>query len=141
MRTAGVRIGAGLLLALAACSGIAPKPITPSYDDIEQAITGSGLLICASSVEGEGLAAGAIDARVFEVSANCETTPPSQVVVDRFADMTDRDAAADEFRVLSRPRGSGAVWTYGTFTIFAHGSTGHEAMRRLVDAMAGLGAT
>ncbi len=141
MRGIGVRLGAGLLaLAFSACAATTPVPTSPSYDDIEQAVNDVGLKICASSMELDGIASLALDSRVFQVSTDCSASKFSQIVVDRFATTADRDSAADQFRVLTRPRPSGAVWVYGPFTVFAHGRTEDEVMHRLTEAMARLGA-
>ena len=58
-----------------------------------------------------------------------------RVVVDRFDDVGHRDGAARHFESLLRPRGDGAVWTLGPFTLFANGGRDDDVMERLTTSL------
>ena len=47
----------------------------------------------------------------------------------------DRDAAARRFEVQSRPSASGAIWTFGPFTVRVSGDRDPDAVDALTDAL------
>ncbi|MEO6468325.1 MAG: hypothetical protein ABIP21_04430 [Acidimicrobiia bacterium] len=108
--------------------------------DIESALRDRGLAVCSTLDNSKGLANQAASTRVLNVAIDCheEIVP---VVVDRFHDAPDRDAAARNFESLNRPRGHGVVWTWANFTISAFGPRDDRVIDRVTAAMDRLGAT
>lgn len=125
-----------LAVVTAGCGSPAP-PVTPddAFATFEEAIAGEGLLVCDQTSYPAGIANQSLESRAYSIAADCSQDPGSEVVVDRYPTSADRDAAADQFEISSRPRGSGAVWAFDDVTVFAHGQTDQEVMRRLTAAM------
>ncbi|MGY1690801.1 hypothetical protein [Geodermatophilus sp. SYSU D01105] len=148
MREAGraALAGAVVLAALLAVLGLAQwasRERAPFGDagfaEVEDAVAGAGLQVCAVADEPDGLAVGAVASRAYEVAVDCGDGAVT-VVVDRFATAADRDAAARRFESLVRPRGSGAVTTLGSATVFLRGGADREAADRLEAALRAAGA-
>jgi hypothetical protein len=112
---------------------------TGSFPQVEAAFVAAGLQVCAAAEQPDGLAAAALVSRTYELAVRCPVEP-ARVVVDRFVDATDRDAAARRFEALLRPRGSGVVYTLGETTIFVQGSGDHDVQERLDPALRAAGA-
>ena len=110
-----------------------------SFDDVEATFAAAGLQVCAATDRPDGLAPQAVASRTYEVAVRCPLDS-AQVVVDRFADVADRDAAAQRFEVLLRPRGSGVVYTFGDSTVFLQGSGDGGVRQRLTPALLAAGA-
>lgn len=130
---------ASATLALACGSG--SQAVEGGYERFEAGVTAADLGVCSEEEQPGGLANQAVDSRVYALAADCSAGPWSEIVVDRFAATSDRDTAAEQFRIASRPLGSGAVWTLDDVLVFAHGKTDGEVMRRLATAMEEAGAT
>ncbi|MDF2967050.1 MAG: hypothetical protein K0Q93_828 [Nocardioidaceae bacterium] len=94
-----------------------------SFGEIEDAFRQVGLEICESETADDGLASLAVRSRSYEVAADCTGDDRAQVVADEFDDVDHRDAAVRTFEVSVRPRGSGAVWTYGRTSVFVFGTS------------------
>lgn len=134
-----VAAGAAVLgLALWGGPGRAPFA-AGSFPEVEGAIRASGLQVCSSAVRPDGLADRAVESRTYELAARCPDRRTA-VVVDRFASPADRDAAARTFESLSRPRGSGVVWTLGDTTVLLHGAGDRAVRDRLGAALDAAGA-
>ena len=116
-----------------------PSSAPDSFDRIEAAFGAAGLQVCAATDRPDGLAAQAVASRSYELAVRCPADP-ARVVVDRCADVADRDAAAQRFEALSRPRGSGVVYTLGDTTIFVQGSADDAVQDRLSPALRAAGA-
>ena len=127
-------------MALAACTDRASFDDRASFADIEDAITGGGLEICETADDDDGQANQATASRQYEVAFDCGSDDIVPVVVDEFGDAADRDAAARNFESQVRPRGYGAVWTYGPFTIFTFGERDDAVEEDLTDVLDELGA-
>ena len=110
-----------------------------SFPEAEAAFAAAGLQVCAAAEQPDGLAPAALVSRTYELAVRCPVDP-ARVVVDRFVDATDRDAAARRFEALLRPRGSGVVYTLGDMTIFVQGSGDHDVQERLDPALRAAGA-
>jgi hypothetical protein len=133
---------AGLAVAvLTACAGRAPFDDT-SFTDVERALVTGDLAVCSRSTNREGLANQAIATRTYVVALDCTDDADGSVrlVVDRFDDAEHRDGAARHFESLLRPRGDGAVWTWGPFTLFANGARDDDVMESITDALDRAGA-
>ncbi|MGH3776104.1 MAG: hypothetical protein ACRDRR_10290 [Pseudonocardiaceae bacterium] len=103
-----------------------------SFPEVEAAFGAAGLTVCAATEARDPLAAQAVASRTYELGIRCPADV-APVVVDRFADAADRDAAAQRFEALVRPRGSGVVYTLGDTTVFVRGS-GDTALQERLDA-------
>jgi hypothetical protein len=110
-----------------------------SLPEVEAAFAAAGLQVCAAAEQPGGLAAAALVSRTYELAVRCPVDS-ARVVVDRFGDAPDRDAAARRFEALLRPRGSGVVYTLGETTIFVQGSGDHDVQERLDPALRAAGA-
>jgi hypothetical protein len=73
-----------------------------SFPQVEAAFAAAGLQVCAAAEQPDGLAAGALVSRTYELAVRCPVDS-ARVVVDRFGDAPDRDAAARRFEALLRP--------------------------------------
>ncbi len=138
VRTAGVLAGLVAVVALPACVSHAGFE-RRSVGEIERALGRSGLEVCTRLTNTAGLANQARSSRVLNVAADChdEIVP---IVVDRFANRNDRDAAARHLEVASRPRADGVVWTWAQYTIAAFGPRDDQVMNRITAALDRLGA-
>ncbi|MDN5931195.1 MAG: hypothetical protein L0I24_09045 [Pseudonocardia sp.] len=105
-----------------------------SFAEVEAAFGAAGLQVCTADEAPDPLANQAVATRTYELATACPADPAT-VVVDRFADVAHRDAAARHFEILNRPRGSGVVYTLGDTTIFVPGSGDHEVQERLGAAL------
>jgi hypothetical protein len=115
-----------------------------SFSTIEDTVATASLQVCSATVSPDGLASQAIASRTYELAVppGCAQGPadPARVVVDQFASAADRDAAAQRFESLVRPRGSGVVYTLGNTTVFVQGSSDDEVQDRLDAALRTAGA-
>ncbi|MGQ0574740.1 MAG: hypothetical protein ACT4RN_11135, partial [Pseudonocardia sp.] len=110
-----------------------------SFTEVEAAFGAAGLTVCAATGAPDPLAPAAVASRSYELGTGC-TGDVAAVVVDRFADVAHRDAAALRFEGLVRPRGSGVVYTLGDTTVFVRGSGDHAVQERLDPALRAAGA-
>jgi hypothetical protein len=110
-----------------------------SFSTIEDTVATAGLQVCSATDRPDGLASQAIASRTYELAVRCPADP-ARVVVDQFASAADRDAAAQRFESLVRPRGSGVVYTLGDTTVFIQGSSDDEVQDRLDAALRSAGA-
>jgi hypothetical protein len=110
-----------------------------SFADVEAAFAAAGLTVCATAQAPDPLATAALASRSYELGIGC-TGDGAAVVVDRFPTVAARDAAAQRFESLTRPRGSGVVYTLGDTTIFVRGSGETAVQERLDPALRAAGA-
>jgi hypothetical protein len=110
-----------------------------SFTRVEDTVTTAGLQVCSATDRPDGLANQAIASRTYELAVVCPADP-ARVIVDQFASAADRDAAAQRFESLVRPRGSGVVYTLGDTTVFVQGSSDDEVQDRLDAALRAAGA-
>ncbi|MDQ4134123.1 MAG: hypothetical protein M3179_13190 [Actinomycetota bacterium] len=110
-----------------------------SIDEVAGALTAEGLQICDSRPT-DGHANQALAGREFVVAIDCQSDDEATVVVDEFADAEARDAAARNFEGQVRPRAYGAVWTFGSFAVYASGPRDDEVEERVTDALDQVGA-
>jgi hypothetical protein len=129
-----------LALLLGACSGRASFDEDVSFRDVERTLATGGLRRCGTTVHPDGLANQATASRTYVVAFDCDSDDTVRVVVDRFGDTEARDAAAQQFESAVRPRGDGAVWTLGPFTVFANGPRDDDVMDALTTALDDAGA-
>lgn len=115
-----------------------------SFTRVEDTVASAGLQVCSATDRPDGLASQAIASRTYELAVppGCGQGPadPARVVVDQFANAADRDAAAQRFESLVRPRGSGVVYSLGDTTVFVQGSSDDEVQDRLDAALRSAGA-
>lgn len=110
-----------------------------SFTEVEAAFGAAGLTVCTATPAPDPLAPAAVASRSYVLGLGC-TGDTAAVIVDRFADVAHRDAAAQRFESLVRPRGSGVVYTLGDTTVSVRGS-GDTAVQELLDpALRGAGA-
>lgn len=138
--TAVMTVGLAVAV-LTACAGRAPFDDT-SFADVERTLTTGALAVCSRSVDRDGLANQAVATRTYLVAFDCDdgTDDSVRLVVDQFDDAEHRDGAARHFESLLRPRGDGAVWTWGPFTLFANGARDDDVMESITDALDRAGA-
>jgi hypothetical protein len=129
---------------LPACAGRAPFDDTdasrPGFGAVDRTLTADGLDVCDRTTDPAGLANQAVATRTYVVALDCGTDDVVRVLVDRYHDEDDRDGAARHFESLLRPRGDGAVWTWGPFTLFANGGRDDDVMERLTMSLDRAGA-
>ncbi len=113
---------------------------TQRLADVRSALRKGGIKICSESHDPDGLANQATETRTYNVAIDCKTDEPVRLIVDRFSNAADRDGAARQFEVLSRPRSDGVVWTWGPYTLFANGARDDNIMERLTTALDDAGA-
>ena len=130
---------AAVALLVGACGTRAPFSDS-SFDEIEDAFRDGGLRICATDDVAGGIANMAVRSRTYEVGANCTDDDRAQVAVDEFDDVDDRDAAVRNGESLVRPRGSGAVWTFGATSIFVFGTSDDPVFEQVTQALDDVGA-
>jgi hypothetical protein len=139
----GIFVALALVLVIAAWSATERAPFRSgaagSFAQVEAAITGAGLVICRRTDDPGGQANQAVASRSYEVALDCSDQRTS-LVVDRFADAGDRDAAARAFEGLNRPRAGGVVYTLGDSVIYQRGTGEDEVGERLGAALTQAGA-
>lgn len=138
IRRAVAAVAAAVLLA--GCVGRADFGDGTTFADVERALGRGDLDVCTVSRDPDGLANQAVATRTYEVALDCASDDHVRLVVDRFDDAADRDGAAGQFEGLLRPRGDGAVWTWGPFTLFAGGARDDTVMERVTDSLDQAGA-
>lgn len=137
-----VGLGGAVALVLVVALGCSARSDfgSGSFSDVANALEANELEVCRVIDDPGGLANGATATRTFVVAIDCTDGERTELVVDRFGSADARDAAARQFEVVSRPRGSGVVWTLGPFTIFAGGGNDDEVLGKITDALAAVGA-
>jgi|tagenome__1003787_1003787.scaffolds.fasta_scaffold20903454_2 hypothetical protein len=144
-RSTGLAIAVVLLAVLAALAVVqwAARPRADyggaSFAEVEQAFHMAGLQVCAEDRRPTGLAPAAVESRTYDLAERC-TGARASAVVDRFSSATARDGAARQFESLTRPRGSGVVYTLGDTTVFLQGSGDQDVRERLGAALHAAGA-
>lgn len=141
-----------LLLVVAWASGeraeFAPRP----FSDVDAALAAGGITVCAVTEAPDPYANQALASRTLTVAAACAANSRAadnraadnpagdraQVLVDRFADADDRDAAVRAHEVLLRPRGSGVTYTFGDLSLLLRGDG--PTVERAGDALTAAGA-
>jgi hypothetical protein len=132
---------ATLVVALAAGCGAGRADFGDlRMSDVRNALRNGDLQICGEAREPDGLANEAIETRIYTVAIDCDSGERVRLIVDRFDSSDDRDGAAQQFEVLTRPRSDGVVWTWGPFTLFVNGARDDGVMERLTDALDDAGA-
>lgn len=126
-------------LALAACTARAEFD-DRSFDAIEPVLDSDGLHVCRTVETPEGLANQAVKSVTYEVARDCDGEDTVDVVVDEFDSADARDAAIRGFEVQTRPRASGAAWTFGSTTVFVLGTADDDVYERITQALDALGA-
>jgi hypothetical protein len=147
VRRAGTVLGTGVVLAallatlaVVQWAGRDRAPFGPgSLDAVERAVATAGLRVCSVVDAPDGFAPASTGSRAYAVAPVCPEDTAT-VVVDRFASARDRDAAAQRFESLVRPRGSGTVLTLDDATVLLQGSGDGGTSRRLAGALRGEGA-
>jgi hypothetical protein len=92
-----------------------------SFAEVEQAFRTARLQVCAEDRHPAGLAPAAVESRTYDLAEHC-TGALASAVVDRYSSVSARDGAARQFESLTRPPGSGVVYTLGETTVFLQGS-------------------
>jgi hypothetical protein len=106
-----------LAVGIAACAEARdPFDRRMTFDRIERSFRDQGLHLC-SKVERNGDANQAVASRQYRLALDCATTDDAAVTVDQFTEAEDRDAAARNFEVQTRPPAGGAVYTLGPFAV------------------------
>lgn len=140
---AAVVLGAPLLVlaGIAAWAGLERAEFAPrSVTDVESALTAGGLTVCARAATPDPLANQAVATRTLTVATDGARGDRADLVVDRFADADDRDAAVRAHEGQLRPRGSGAVYTWGELSILVRGGSDTAVADRAGDALRTAGA-
>lgn len=132
-------VAMGVVGVLASCTDRASFG-NETFADVERVLERGELEICSHTNHPDGLANQATASRTYVVALDCDGDDTVRMVVDRFDDAVDRDAAAQQFEVALRPRGDGAVWTYGPFTVFANGGRDDAVMDALTASLDQVGA-
>lgn len=130
-----------IALTAAACGG-EPAFKQGSFDDVEQALTRTGLDICATTTP-DRLVENATEERSFDVAIACaDEDQVTSVDVIAWPDQGARDEAIRRFEAQSRPssQNHGLQLAYGPFTIDVSGTRDEDVTARIVDAMNDLGA-
>lgn len=125
-----------VVLVAAGCGGRSDFDTDATVDDVEEALVAQGLEICETQDVDSTLPDGDGE-RVLEIAIDCQddSEADATVVVTRFADQEDRDAAAQRFEVQTRQTAHGAVWTLGPLLVLVSGDRDPEAVDRVTDAM------
>jgi hypothetical protein len=106
-----------------------------SFDDVTDTIALAGLAVCSTETT-ETLPPGAVEERVYAVDPDCaDDEGRALVVATAYDDEDDRDAAARRFEVQARPPASGAVWTFGPFTVRVGGDRDPDTVDALTEAL------
>ncbi len=119
----------------------------PGHDDFDRhtigelttAIERGRLEVCSTSTNTAGFANQATSTRILFVAVDCHDEVVT-LIVDRFANRGDRDAAARNFESQQRPHADGVVWTWGQFTIEVVGARDDAVMGRLGPILDRIGA-
>ncbi|MDN5919794.1 MAG: hypothetical protein L0I76_32630 [Pseudonocardia sp.] len=116
----------------------APRP----FSDVDAALAAGGIAVCAVADAPDPYANQAVASRTLTIASDCaasdRTGDRAQVLVDRFDDVDDRDAAVRAHEVLLRPRGSGVSYTFGELSLLLRGDT--PTVERAGDALTAAGA-
>jgi hypothetical protein len=126
----------GALLALSAC-GATESPQPRDVGQVESALRGAGLRICASPDAGDP-PEGAETEDAFTVGITCgEDDDQATVSMIAWPDSEARDNALRRFEVRTRPptRNHGITWALGRFTVSVSGERDDAVVERVADAM------
>jgi hypothetical protein len=126
-------------LAMAACTARAEFD-ERSFEAIEPVLDSDGLHVCRTVETPDGLANQAVRSATYEVALDCAGEDSVDVVVDEYDSADARDAAIRGFEVQTRPRASGAAWTFGSTTVFVLGTADDDVFERITQALDALGA-
>ncbi len=106
-----------------------------SFDDVTDTIALAGLDVCSTETT-ETLPPDAVEEKVYTVDDDCsDDDGRALVVATAYGSEDDRDAAARRFEVQSRPPASGAIWTFGPFTVRVSGDRDADTVNALTDAL------
>ncbi len=111
-----------------------------SFPEIEHAMQAKGLHICHTENVPDGQANQAVESRRYDIAFDCESGDLAHVVIDKFSNRDDRDAALRNFEVLVRPAGNGAAYSYKSFSIYVTGSSDDQTQDRINTILRELGA-
>lgn len=131
-----------LVLVAAACGGD-EQAERRDLSEIESALTGEGLAVCAR-IEPDPVTEEAEDELVLTVAISCgEDDDQADVAVVEWPDEAARDAALRRFEVQSRPSSAnhGTTWALGQFTVQVSGERDDAVVERVAGAMTQLGAS
>ncbi len=110
---------------------------------IQQAITSSGLHICAQGNINWSATPGFVSGKYYDVSQNCSNYDPNKpgarVFVVQFGSAASRDSALRNFETTRRHIGSAVAFSKGPFIIVADGPQDDKVMVLLKDAVKGSG--
>lgn len=123
---------------------VACGPGHGAFDDhtmheLTTAIGQGRLEVCSTSSHSNGFANQATSTRILFLAIDCHDEVVT-LIVDRFRNRDDRDAAARNFESQQRPLADGVVWTWGPFTIEAVGARDDAIMNRLTQVLDRIGA-
>ena len=124
-----------------ACGGGEKGP-SSSPADVESALRGEGLKVCAES--GLWAPEEAVAGATFTVAIACgEDDDQAVVEVIEWPDEGARDAALRRFEGQSRPSSAnhGTTWALGFLTVHVEGERDDAVVERVADAMDELGAS
>ena len=106
-----------------------------SFDDVTDTIALAGLDVCSTETT-QTLPPDAVEEKVYTVDDDCsDDDGRALVVATAYGSEDDRDAAARRFEVQSRPPASGAIWTFGPFTVRVSGDRDADTVNALTDAL------
>ena len=111
---------------------------------IQQAITSSGLHICAEGNVSWPATPGFVSGKYYDVSLNCSNydpnKPDARVFVVKFGNAAARNSALRNFQTTRRHIGSAVAFSKGPFIIVADGPQNDKVMVLLKDSVKGAGA-
>jgi hypothetical protein len=121
-------------IVLAGC-GRADYGTDVSFDDVTDTIALANLTVCDTQTT-QTLPPDAVAEKAYTVDTDCSDDDGRALVVATAYDSEgDRDAAAQRFEVQSRPSASGAIWTFGPFTVRVSGDRDGDTVDALTDAL------
>jgi hypothetical protein len=114
-----------------------------SVQQVQDALTGRGLVVCDGGFDDAGPDGGAVSTRELEVGADGDCGETLILQIDAYGDVGSRDAAARAAEGRHRPRTFGTVFTWRQYTLYlqADQAAGDAAIRDgIVEALEALGA-
>ena len=137
---AGIAVVGAVALFTGGCASSARSEFGGgSVGAVSRALRHEGLEICGPPSRHAGFANQAHDSTVILVAEDCHDDAVT-LVLDRFTNRTDRDAAARSVEGQVHPRVDGAVWTWRAFTIAALAGGATATMDRVTRALDRIGA-
>ena len=107
---------------------------------IEEAISGSGLDVCAQGEFDWPSVPGFVSGKFYEISTNCSAYDANRtgalVLVAKFDSVEARDRAILSFETGRRHIGSTMAWSIGPYAIFVDGNQRPDERALLKEAMA-----